>query len=120
MQLHLAYLQARELTPDRRLVVPLGRGNTLYVFHSVCSGSADGHCGEVDAFFDAGRDPVFDHQYPTMQRMEAIPGGFSITARSFKTTDPLCCPSGPTVTDRYAWHGGKLSRRGASQNEPGS
>jgi hypothetical protein len=117
---HLAYLHARSLTPDRHFAVPLNGGHVLYVVHSLCSGSADGHCQTVDAFLDGKVTPLFDRQYASVAKLTPIPNGFSVTAQSYRASDPLCCPSGPTVTDRAVWNGTSLKGTGASQSQQGS
>jgi hypothetical protein len=117
---HLAYLHARSLTPDRHFAVPLNGGHVLYVVHSLCSGSADGHCQTVDAFLDGKVAPLFDRQYASVAKLTPVPNGFSVTAQSYRASDPLCCPSGPTVTDRLLWNGTSLKGTGGSQGQQGS
>jgi hypothetical protein len=120
LRTHLAYLHARSLSPHRHFSVTLSGGHVLYVVHSLCTGSADGHCQAVDAFLDAQVVPLFDHHYASVAKLVPIPGGFTVTAQSYRASDPLCCPSGPTVTDRLVWNGRTLKRSGASQGQQGS
>jgi hypothetical protein len=118
LSIHLAYLRARSFTPDRHFAVPLAGRHTLYVMHSICSGSSDGHCQEVDAFLDGQRDPLLDQQYAAVQRLGPTPNGFRLTVQSFLPSDPLCCPSGPMVTDTYTWNGHALARHGPPPGQP--
>lgn len=116
--IHLAYLRARSYTPDRHLSIHLAGGHTLFAVHSVCTGSADGHCQAIDAFLDGRRAPILDRQYSAVQAMRSIQNGFLVVAQSYRTGDPLCCPSGPTVQNRYIWNGATLIERGPLPHEP--
>src|SRR5437588_10045193 len=58
LSIHLAYLRARSYTPDTRLSISLSGGHRLFAIHSICTGSADGHCQAVDAFLDGQRAPL--------------------------------------------------------------
>jgi len=118
LSIHLAYLRARSYTPDIRLTIRLPRHHDLYVVHSVCTGSADGHCQAVDAFVDGQRAPIFHSEYSAVQSLKPITGGFEVIAQSYKQGDPLCCPSGGTVTDRYVWSGGALTEHGSLPKQP--
>lgn len=115
---HLAYLRARSYTPDTRVVVPLQNGSRLYAIHSVCTGSADGHCQAVDAFIGSRATPILHREYAAVQSLTGLDNGFTVVARSYARGDPLCCPSGATVTDRYVWTGSALRESGPTPQPP--
>jgi hypothetical protein len=59
------------------------------------------------------------HQdYSAVQSLRRVPGGFEVIAQSYQQGDPLCCPSGPTVTDRYLWNSHHLVERGVLPKPP--
>lgn len=89
-------------------------GAPLYVYRSVCTGSADGHCQAVDAFRPGGRAPIWHHQYTNVLAIRAVRGGFSIRVDRFRPRDPLCCPSLPPLTEIVTWTGGTFRVRGAA------
>lgn len=90
----------------------LPEASVLLVFHSVCTGSADGYCQAIDAFLNAQTRPVWHKSYFNILRLRATPRGFTVKASSYAPNDPLCCPSQPPVTDTYTWTGGGMHESG--------
>jgi hypothetical protein len=113
------YLHAQLFTVDSHIVSRLQDGALLYIFHSICAGSADGHCQAVAVFRGSARKPIWLHQYVGVRGMRPTPLGFAITAVSYASQDPLCCPSLPDVTDTYTWDGVRFVERGPLPHQPG-
>jgi hypothetical protein len=105
-------LLSRSYSADYHLFSRIKDGSTLIIIHSICTGSADGHCQAVDVFRASGPRPVWHRQYIGVLAMHAVPGGFSVTAPSYAPQDPLCCPTLPAVTDVYTWKGSGLHESG--------
>lgn len=114
-----AYLRSQSLTVDSHIVSQLRNRTPLYVFHGVCTGSADGHCQAVAVFVGGGQKPTWLRQYVGVRGMSPVSLGFSITAVSYASQDPLCCPSLPDVTDTYTWDGTHFVERGPLPHKPG-
>jgi hypothetical protein len=106
-----ALLLRRSYSPDYHLEVPIGASGTLLVFHSVCTGSADGHCQAVDAF--EGTRPVWHREYQDVLRVAPAANGFIVRSATYKASDPLCCPSGGESTESFVWRAGHVVRLGA-------
>jgi hypothetical protein len=113
-------LRRQGFSVDTTVIQSLADGSTLYVLHSICAGSADGHCQAVHAFRGDAPNVVWHSQYIGVRALRAVPNGFSVTAASYAAQDPLCCPSLPDVTDLYAWNGSGFDERGPLPHSPGS
>jgi hypothetical protein len=113
-------LAAQSYTVDYHVVSLIPLGTPLYVFHSICTGSADGHCQAVDVFRGDESKSMWHGQYVGVRALRAAPNGFVITATSYASQDPLCCPSLPNVTDTYTWNGSGFDERGPLPKAPGS
>lgn len=94
-------------------------GTHLYVFSSVCTGSADGHCGAVDVFQSTSIRPLWHHQYMNVPIVRMLSHGFSVQVATYAPNDPLCCPSLPAVTDTYTWNGHGFNESGPLPHAPG-
>lgn len=112
-----AWLLRDGYTPDREIAVHAGAA-IFHVFHSICTGSADGKCQEVEVFRAGSTKPVWRRQYSTVGGLHAVPGGFSVTAANYRKGDPLCCPSGGSVTDTYRWSGSIFVESGPTPGAP--
>jgi hypothetical protein len=112
---------AREgFSVDTTITQPLSEGSVLAIFHSICTGSADGHCQSVDVFRGGATQAVWHRQYIGVRLLRAVPNGFAVTATSYASQDPLCCPSLPDVRDVYTWNGSGFDERGPLPKTPGS
>jgi hypothetical protein len=105
---------------DTTLTSALPDGTILYVFRSICTGSADGHCQAVDAFRGDDKKAIWHRQYIGVRGIRGVPNGFSVTATSYAAQDPLCCPSLPDVTDIYTWNGSGFAEHGPLPRSPTS
>jgi hypothetical protein len=95
-----------------------GHGGTLYGWTATCRKSADGYCQKV-FFFDGTRFLGTDTSTPSSAINSVEAAGSSVidvTYANYKSTDPLCCPSGVPVTISYTWNGTSIS---ASATPPG-
>ena len=89
-------------------------GAPLYVYRSVCTGSADGHCQKV-FFFDGTRYLGTDTLNDSAAINSVSNAGaqtIAVTYANYAPNDPLCCPSGKPVTITYYWNGTKLTPSG--------
>ena len=105
---NISVLRSMGLVATTRITARGPDGTALYVYRSVCRGSADGHCQAVDAFRPGRRTPVWHHQYLQVVSIRRTRGGFSVTADRYRPQDPLCCPSLPPSTETFLWRGGAL------------
>ncbi len=99
------WLLAASYTPDRYEVSQILGGTRILVFHSVCTGSADGHCQAIQVFRAVDSKPVWVGHYAGVKSFRATAGGFSVTSVQYASSDPLCCPSLPPETRDYQWNG---------------
>ncbi|GAC1473239.1 MAG: hypothetical protein PVSMB7_26960 [Chloroflexota bacterium] len=83
-------------------------GTALYVYRSVCNGSADGHCQAVDAFRGTQTHAVWHRQYVDVRSIKPTQGGFAVTFSAYRSNDPLCCPSLPPKTTRFLFTGQRI------------
>ena len=113
------YLVSHSYTPDRELVIN-AHGDIFRVIHSVCTGSADGHCQAIDVFAAGGSTPVWQHSYMGVLQIRSVANGFAVKALNFAPSDPLCCPSLPPVTDAYVWNGRGFIESGQLPRKPGN
>ncbi len=113
-----AYLLQRSYTPRSHVRSALPGGTPLDIVVSVCTGSADGHCQAVDVFSSGATRPIWHQQYVNVTKLVAVPGGFAVTSARYGPQDPLCCPSGPPVTNTYRWSGHHFDRSGPSPSVP--
>jgi hypothetical protein len=111
-------LRRAQYTPDFHRVARLHDGTLLLIFHSVCTGSADGHCQAVDVFRNGEQRAIWHHQYPGVLAVEARPNGFSVKSVRYAPGDPLCCSSLPPAVHVYRWKGGRISESGALPGLP--
>ena len=95
-------------------------GTQLIIFHSVCSGSADGDCQAVDVFQAGKLRAIWHKQYATTLAVHALPDGFSVKAVTYAPSDPLCCSSLPPVVDVYRWKRSHFVESGPLPKDPGS
>jgi hypothetical protein len=116
----IAILRSLQFTPDKHVLVRAEGGVTLYVFHSVCTGSADGHCQAIHVFRGGERSPVWHRDYVDVLGMQPAPDGFVVRAADYSPGDPLCCPSGGPVTDTYRWTEHGFRESGRLPRAPGS
>jgi hypothetical protein len=114
----ISILKGESYTVDYHIRSSIGAGGPLWVFHSVCTGSTDGHCQAIDAFRTGDKKPIWHAQPASVLSVKAIPGGFSITSASYASGDPLCCPSGAHVTDSYKWNGARFIEHGVLPRPP--
>ena len=98
-------LATQQYSVDHHVVGLLSNGIPFYVFHSVCTGSADGHCQAVDVFLGRERTARWHRQFAGVSALMATAGGFSLRLTDYLPTDPLCCPSGATRIYTYRWNG---------------
>jgi hypothetical protein len=98
-------LLASSYTPERYEVSQIEGGTRILVFHSVCTGSADGHCQAIQVFRGEDPSPVWVGHYAGVTSFHASLGGFSVTSVRYAASDPLCCPSLPPETRDYRWNG---------------
>jgi hypothetical protein len=85
----------------------------LRAFVVICRGSADGHCGVIDFFYNnkytgalteghAGKLWVTEYD----ARIVSQDGRTVVLDLPLsRPEDPLCCPSGGTLVARYIWNG---------------
>lgn len=101
-------LAADSYTADVHIATRLRDGTMLYVFHSVCTGSADGHCQAVDAFRDRSVNAAWHRSYTGVVELRPADDGFSVKVVDYAPSDPLCCPSRPPVVTVYTWNGSRI------------
>ncbi|HEX6506313.1 MAG TPA: hypothetical protein VF221_01660 [Chloroflexota bacterium] len=106
---HLAF------TADRYAISTSSDGTPIIVFHSICTGSTDGHCQAVQVFRGTDSNPAWIGHYAGVTSFRAMPNGFSVTSVQYAKSDPLCCPSLPPTTMEYHWSGRRFT-----QVQPGS
>lgn len=99
------WLLASSYTPDRYEMSQIAHGTKILVFHSVCTGSADGHCQAIQVFRMGDSKPLWVGHYAGVKSFRASPGGFTVTSVRYASSDPLCCPSFPPQTREYQWNG---------------
>lgn len=99
------WLLASSYSPDRYTVSQISAGTRILVFHSVCTGSADGHCQAIQVFRVGDSKPLWVGHYAGVKSFRASPGGFTVTSVQYASSDPLCCPSLPPETRDYQWDG---------------
>lgn len=99
------WLLASSYTPDKYQVSRIDGKTTILVFHSVCTGSADGHCQAIQVFRAGGTSPLWIGHYAGVTSFHASPDGFTVTSIRYAASDPLCCPSLPPETREYTWNG---------------
>ncbi|MGH2443945.1 MAG: hypothetical protein ACRDFX_12390, partial [Chloroflexota bacterium] len=104
-------LEAGSYTPDKHLSVDLASGARLYVFHSVCTGSADGKCQAIDVFKGGSPTVIWHRQFAQVLALTPAYHGFRVKSERYRPQDPLCCPSLPPVTTVYTWNGNALTAR---------
>jgi hypothetical protein len=114
----VAFLKSQSYSVDFHVRSSIQGGQPLWIFHSVCTGSTDGHCQAVDAFRTQDTKPIWHTQPASVLAVKATTGGFSITSANYAPGDPLCCPSGAHVTDVYTWDGAKFVERGPLPKPP--
>jgi hypothetical protein len=113
------WLLASSYTPDKYEVSQIEGKITILVFHSVCTGSADGHCQAIQVFRTGDSSPLWIGHYAGVTSFHASPGGFTVTSVRYASSDPLCCPSLPPETREYKWNGKTFtSFRPGSQVSP--
>ncbi len=95
---------------DSHLDVAVAAGTVLHVFHSVCAGSVDGSCQEVTVFRDHAEKVIWRKHYNGPSKLIASTAGFTVKYEEYRATDPICCPSGPSIFDTYHWTGSGFSR----------
>jgi hypothetical protein len=98
-------LARQGFTVDGHIVSSLPGGTLLYVFHSVCAGSIDGSCQEVSVFRGDGSHVAWHHHYTGPSAISASNDGFMVKFEEYRPTDPICCPSGPSILSTYRWDG---------------
>ena len=98
-------LLASSYTPDRYLEGHLRDGGTFLVFHSVCTGSADGHCQAVQVFRGHDSAPIWTGHFAGVKSFRVRSNGFTVTSVQYAPSDPLCCPSLAPITQEYRWTG---------------
>lgn len=85
-------------------------GSTVFhVFHSICTGSADGHCQAIHVFAGRGTKPIWRHLYVEILNLSVVPSGFAVDAQNYAPQDPLCCPSLPPTHEVYRWNGTRFT-----------
>lgn len=94
-------------------------GTVLLIFHSLCTGSTDGHCQAIDVFENARPRPLWHHAYAGVLSIHTLRNGFSVRAVNYAPHDPLCCPSLPPVTDSFTWTGSGFTEHGVPPASPG-
>jgi len=85
-------------------------GTRMDVYHSLCSGSTDGHCQSVDVFIRRTARAVWHRQFTGVRSLRATTGGFALVVDRYRPSDPLCCPSLSPKHETYVWQGGRLKR----------
>lgn len=106
-------LRAESYTSDYHTGARMPDGTILLIFHSLCTGSTDGHCQAVDVFTDDRVRPLWHHEYAGVLSIHTLRTGFSVRAVTYAPHDPLCCPSLPPMTDVYTWTGSGFNDRGS-------
>lgn len=107
-------LAAESYTADSYVAAHLSDGASLYVFHSLCTGSADGHCQSIDAFRGKSKRPIWHRAYTGVVTLKPAQDGFSVKVTNYAPSDPLCCPSRPPTLTVYAWNGSQLIKQPVS------
>jgi len=111
-------LRRDSYTVDQHLTAIMQDATVLVIFHSVCTGSADGHCQSIDVFRNQEQKPIWHKQYVGVLQLRARPAGFTVKAVSYGPQDPLCCPTLPPVSDTYIWTGHGLRESGPLPGAP--
>jgi hypothetical protein len=106
-------LRGESYSADYHTGARMPDGTVLVIFHSVCTGSTDGHCQAIEVFEGAHRRPLWQHEYAGVLSIHTLRTGFSVRAVHYAPHDPLCCPSLPPVTNVYIWTGSGLIERGS-------
>jgi len=91
-----------------------GDGGTLYAWTATCRGSGDGYCQKV-FFFDGAHLLGTDTKTNSTAINSVEAAGdrvVDVTYADYKSSDALCCPSGPPVTISYTWNGSSLTASG--------
>lgn len=111
-------LAARSYTADRTLQETMPDGTHLYIVHSICTGSADGHCQAIDVFTARSNRPIWHRSYLTVESIRLLPHGFSVRSASYAPRDPLCCPNRPPIVTTYTWTGKGFTSGSPSRSAP--
>lgn len=112
-------LQAASYSADYHTGARMPDGTILLIFHSLCTGSTDGHCQAVDVFENSRPRPLWQHAYAGVLSIHTLRSGFSVRAVRYAPHDPLCCPSLPPITHVYLWTGSGFAERGLARSSPG-
>lgn len=113
-------LRAESYSADYHTGARMADGTILLIFHSLCTGSTDGHCQAVDVFENARPQPLWHHEYAGVLSIHTLRNGFSVRAVHYARSDPLCCPSLPPVTDSYTWTGSGFAGHRPPPASPGA
>lgn len=100
-----AYLRRSSYTPETYVTSRITGNAEIIVFHTVCTGSADGHCQAIQVFRGRDTTPIWTGHYAGVKSFGGSPNGFTVTSIQYAASDPLCCPSLPPLTRRYEWNG---------------
>lgn len=114
LQKERSILEGKGYTPVAELSVRPTAGPEFDVFHSICTGSADGKCQEVDVFERNTVKVIWSREFTDVLAFSALSSGFMVKAADFKPSDPMCCPSGGTISHVYRWNGQKIMETGRS------
>src|SRR5450759_3882564 len=98
-------LRASSYTPEGYVVSHTQGGAKILVFHTVCTGSADGHCQAIQVFRPQDPSPIWVGHYAGVQSFRPSLNGFTVTSVQYAASDPLCCPSLHPITREYRWNG---------------
>jgi hypothetical protein len=101
-------LRRMSYTPDYYRLATMRDGTTLFIFHSICTGTADGHCQAIDVFQNDKPTAVLHRQYASVLGINLQINGFAVKSVQYARGDPLCCPSLPPRVDIYRWNGSQL------------
>jgi hypothetical protein len=99
------HLRASSYSPDRYVTSRILDGSEILIFHTVCTGSADGHCQAIQVFRRRDASPIWTGHYAGVLSFRPSPNGFTVTSVQYAATDPLCCPSLPPATREFRWNG---------------
>ncbi len=116
VQLDQRRLRAASYTPVEHITSRIAGNVAITIFHTVCAGSADGHCQAVQVFRGSDPTPIWTGHYAGVTALRATRNGFSVTSVRYAASDPLCCPSLKPLTETYLWNGKKFT----PSNGPGS